>query len=546
MNTLLNILKTLLKGPKTINELTEETGKSRPQLYRQLKNLEDFGIVRIENGRAQYADTPEALAVKKIALNYSRPDLLLRKKHLQILQLLAKRPLTTHQLAQITGIPPSTLRRIIKQLQASGYINTRKRVHSLAQDPDLYRAVETIGQKILAKELEPYAIPVYTSPTLVIKKVPKGEKASGTPTAFTLFPKYGVHVETPWDYYATPPGDQSPEEALVHALLAAETRYERALAALFYAKNRYKINFNKALRLARHTPALRLLLELPAYIAGQPIETHEQLLPWNEFKELAQTYGIKVSPSTTLQLVEKYFQEVGKKLRKHTTAYVFGGLNLLALGIKPATKDIDLIVENRDTFNRLIQALKESGYSFPTGSAKPRHIAILVKDSLRVDLYLAHVYDIKLTIGMKQRAKKAIAYGKLLLKLLSIEDTVLLKAVAGRHRDIEDIALTIRKKGIDWNTLLQALNEQGREIAEKHAQTILETLETLEDAYNIKVPRKIKQHLKNLAETHIVKQALKLGYKTPQEISEQTGLPVAKTRKILQKLIQEYPTYLVI
>ncbi len=56
MNTLLNILKTLLKGPKTINELTEETGKSRPQLYRQLKNLEDFGIVRIERGRAQYAD----------------------------------------------------------------------------------------------------------------------------------------------------------------------------------------------------------------------------------------------------------------------------------------------------------------------------------------------------------------------------------------------------------------------------------------------------------------------------------------------------------
>jgi len=536
MKVLAKVLKTLTEGSKSVNQLVEATGYSRAQIYRALKKLKNLGIVELTRGKVAYTRTPEGLAAKKIALNYARPDLILKQKHLQILTLLSKQPRTVSQLSALTQTPQSTMRRILRQLREAGLIVTKDGTYVLVEDHDLKRLIEVLVQRKLAIQLEPEAIPAYASTKLIIKKVAKGLKVSGTPTAFTLFPKYGLQIKTPWDYYATPPGDQSPEEALVHALLAAETRYERTLAALFYAKNKDKISFDKARRLARGTPALRLLLALPAYVAGQPVETHGEFLPWNEFKELADRYGVRLYPSATLPVIEKYFHQAGRNLVKEVEAYVFGGLNLLVLGVKPSTKDVDLIVEKPEDFCALIKALQLSGYRFLGAAPEGAHVVVLIKDSLRIDLNLSRVHDIKLTPGMKARATKALEYGKLILKLLSPEDVVLLKAAAGRDRDLEDIALTVRKIGIKWRYIIKALEEQCPETAEKYAAQVLESLEVLEDAYSIAIPRKIKARLRKLAYKYFIRQALKLGYKEPTEIAMQTGIPPAEIAKILREI----------
>jgi len=137
---------------------------------------------------------------------------------------------------------------------------------------------------------------------------------------------------------------------------------------------------------------------------------------------------------------------------------------------------------------------------------------------------------------MKARATKALEYGKLILKLLSPEDVVLLKAAAGRDRDLEDIALTVRKIGIKWRYIIKALEEQCPETAEKYAAQVLESLEVLEDAYSIAIPRKIKARLRKLAYKYFIRQALKLGYKEPTEIAMQTGIPPAEIAKILREI----------
>jgi len=53
-----------------------------------------------------------------------------------------------------------------------------------------------------------------------------------------------------------------PEEAVVHALLAARSRYERTLAAVAYAKLSGSLSPARLVAAARGTPALPLVLEL--------------------------------------------------------------------------------------------------------------------------------------------------------------------------------------------------------------------------------------------------------------------------------------------
>ena len=59
--------------------------------------------------------------------------------------------------------------------------------------------------------------------------------------------------------------------------------------------------------------------------------------------------------------ITELFQELDKEVRK-TKIFLIGGAMLLYHGIKPATKDVDLIVEAKEEFTDMGKALKKIGF----------------------------------------------------------------------------------------------------------------------------------------------------------------------------------------
>ena len=59
---------------------------------------------------------------------------------------------------------------------------------------------------------------------------------------------------------------------------------------------------------------------------------------------------------------ELLFNEINKLIKIDTNIYVIGGAVLLYRDIKPATKDIDIVVDTKEEFNELVKVLKQIGF----------------------------------------------------------------------------------------------------------------------------------------------------------------------------------------
>lgn len=541
MNVSVGVLRELLKGRRHVRELAELLDVSISQIYRVLRQLERYGIVTLEGGCVSYANSIEGLLARKVVSRYYRVDYLFRPRTIRLLSLLTE-PRSAEELVRLSGYAEVTVYRNLSKLMQAGIVKKRGSEYKLVDDEDLQKLVNLLYHRNVLDGVEPGAILIYASNSFILKKAPRGVKLNGSLTAFSLFPQYGLNIYTSWDYYIYPPREISLEEILVHSLLAAETRYERTLTAVFYMVNKKRISFRRARRIARDTPVHKLLLELGNYIAGLPVENYDKFLPWDEFKELAERYGVNVQKSLHLGILQRYFRDIGMHLEENLTLYVFGGFNLLVYGVKIMTKDIDVIVEDIGSYRRLRNALLELGYTHiarrewtvEDKRATPR--AIMVKDSLRVDIFTSKVNELKLTEKMKQRAGRALVYERLILKPLAIEDVILLKSVTSRERDIEDAAQIVRKMGVDWKRVHESLLEQGCEIAEKYALSLLETVEELEKVYGIKIPSRIKTRIEKLALKYAVKKALELGYRKPSEIKKIVDFSESKIRRVIKEL----------
>lgn len=537
----IKVLEALLQGVQQAEDIAACAQMSIPQVYRNLKKLMEKGFVEKTNSRFQIASSELFFTLKRVAVKYDL-EALFRGRGLDLLMLLACRARGFEELTKKFRLAESTLYGYLSRLMQVGAVAYEDGKYTIA-DRDLLQLLQLLEVRRKALLVEPFAEIIYTGESFLLKRVPSGMKARGSLTAFSLFSKYGITLHLPYNYYVDPPMEESLETALVHALIAASTRRERTLCALLYAKNRSKLNLAKAHQLARGTPALPLLLKLEYYAAGLPVEDPEAFLPWNEFLELAELYGVKVEKPPSAEVLDHYFREVGVRLQKPIEAYVFGGLNLVLLKVKEATKDVDLVVGGEEEFKAFINALEQLGYK-PLGDIeffpedlRRKPCRIYCKDSLRIDIFLEKIAGkLLLTEGMKKRAEKGVAYGNLTLKFMSLEDIILLKACSPRERDLEDIAAIAKKSRISWRELVKILLEQPKEVAEEYAFAVLQTLETLEEAYKVRTPRSVRAQLRKMALRNLVRKALEMGYRTPSEISKRLGYPASQVRKILQEL----------
>jgi len=158
--------------------------------------------------------------------------------------------------------------------------------------------------------------------------------------------------------------------------------------------------------------------------------------------------------------LEKLFYEIDKQLKTEVTIYVIGGAVLLYHGLKPATKDIDVITADDHDYVTFENALTSINFKAknPTGIYKKLNLgAILERDDYRIDVFNKTVCKmLALSEGMKKRAKEIINYNNLKVYLCSNEDIFIFKSVTEREGDLED-NISLVQHGINWKIVFEEI-----------------------------------------------------------------------------------------
>ena len=196
--------------------------------------------------------------------------------------------------------------------------------------------------------------------------------------------------------------------------------------------------------------------------------------------------------------IKELFEDIDQQLTGNINMYILGGVVLLYQGLKPATKDIDVILPDKESYNALFKALTSLGFKRkkPTETYKKMEInVILEKGDFRFDLFIQAVFKkISLTNEMKNRAINILKIKHLNVFLCSNEDIFIFKSMTERKGDLED-CIVLAKRGINWDIILKEIQSQIKHSGEDVWITwIGERIDLLEDeGINIPIMKKINE-----------------------------------------------------
>ncbi|MCS7137979.1 MAG: hypothetical protein NZ941_06390 [Candidatus Caldarchaeum sp.] len=424
----------------------------------------------------------------------------------------------------------------------AGVVRKIEKRYQLADDEALQLLATFLRMEKWLDAVEAEAAVLYSN-DFIIKSVPRRLQAKGELTAFSRFKDYGVLYITEHDYYVYPSTRIGPQEVLVHGLLASKTKQERTMCAVFYMANRTNIDLLRARKIAKKTPAISVLLDLESYVEGLPVESPDNFLPWNEFRDLCSQYGIKVHPSPTAEEIMSNIERWAREVERETTVYLLGGINMVIRRIKPSTKDMDILVRSREDYQTVEKALSAAGFQktaeWTQGDRRANPSNIFVHPTLmKVNVFTEEVVRVKVSQKILDRATFGFIFGKLKLMLLDLNDVVFLKLLTSGERDIGDAAETIRRHGVDWRKIIEETQNLPKEILAEKSFTILDNLDMLEKNYAIRPPRKIVNLLRKTAVDKAIEHLLEKGETDPVKIAQYAETSTAYVKRKLREILK--------
>ncbi len=161
--------------------------------------------------------------------------------------------------------------------------------------------------------------------------------------------------------------------------------------------------------------------------------------------------------------IEELYKEIDKVIQIKINIYTIGGAVLLEQGLKPATKDIDIVVETRDEFIELQHSLRKIGFvtKLPGKEYSQMNLSqIFQRGDFRIDLFEKEVCGrFSLSKGMIGRARKAISLAHVEVFLCSNEDIFLFKTMTNRDGDLSD-SESLVGAAVEWNIIIEELKSQ--------------------------------------------------------------------------------------
>jgi len=463
-STALRMMVHVMGGTHDAKSLMGILGIREWQLNEHVKKLAQENYVKKDGGMISLQNNAKAGLLLAISRKYDI-EVLLHDSNEQILALLTE-PLTINQICTGTGLSSRTVYRAISDFKSMGIIDkgpdrdggpksrTREKIRISPAHDDLITFA-----KILKTEQdslhEPNASIIFKTKDLVLKKVLGGKTTEGETTAYSLFSDYGVQYSSPYEYYVKQSSPLDLHDVLIHSIVAAHESKDKLgliMAVVFYVKNKEKLDTMRLRDLSVEFEISGVWLDVEGYLRGRELKNPELFLPWEEFVSKAQLYNIPPEDYALPGPAPTLFADIAKNLSTEMTVYLIGGENMRLKNLKAVTKDCDMVVESHEDFQSLRAVLTSKlGYSAkPAGSFSTEDQRLFPDDILehaersRIDLFTKKiVHDAVLSPDMIRRAD-AVNHGKLTVALLRNEDVFLLKAIASREGDIQDMALLVR------------------------------------------------------------------------------------------------------
>ncbi|MFH1212165.1 MAG: nucleotidyltransferase [Candidatus Woesearchaeota archaeon] len=161
---------------------------------------------------------------------------------------------------------------------------------------------------------------------------------------------------------------------------------------------------------------------------------------------------------------EELFRLIADYLDNGLECTAIGGTAMMFHGYKNATKDIDLVFSNEKDRNYFIKAIEKLGYKEKAltdiydekrrkHAGKPK---MFTRGEERFDLFLKNIFGFELKTAADSTVQRHDFIGKkeLTVKTPGNEYLILLKAITGREKDMEDIEAIIKtESSIDWELI---------------------------------------------------------------------------------------------
>ena len=167
--------------------------------------------------------------------------------------------------------------------------------------------------------------------------------------------------------------------------------------------------------------------------------------------------------------INELFEQLGQFLEQRVEALLIGGAVMLELGLKDATKDIDVVCRNEEDKDRLLVAAKALGFEIVGPEKRHERLGVkrlAVKGGRNLDIFAGRIsYDFDLSEAMWQRATRIRSFGSLVIRDASMEDIFIMKLIANRSGDAPD-CFNLVIAGLDFDAVYREIEAQYRKTGE--------------------------------------------------------------------------------
>jgi len=215
----MEVLSEVSLGNDSIQQLSEKTGKSIPQIYKTVGALREKGILSLSEGKVKPERKTHIVLLLDILRNSEYAKVSLSGHGLDILAKLTE-PNSTAELSSRLGLHQTSVSKKIRQLEAIGMVKKSGRSYAINDRlwPDLRKTAEAYSEYSRVNDMRapPGSKIYYTTKDEVIFA---GKCSSGfSRTAFSKYEENGIKFHPGTDFCISPPRDVTLRDVFTHSL----------------------------------------------------------------------------------------------------------------------------------------------------------------------------------------------------------------------------------------------------------------------------------------------------------------------------------------